>query len=232
MNARQATSRDIPTHVKNRELVERRRGQIVDAAVEMFLQKGFHKTTTRQIAQAAGISNGLLYEYIATKEDILYLVCDAIHAEMQRAVSDALTRTPPLAAVIRQYFLVCHRMGDHILLIYQETQSLSSRWRKIVLENEIRITDLFTRAMMDFVDRGALPLLDRRALELIAHNISVLGHMWAFRRWSLASRYTIDEYIAFQTGFILNLCRQAGVSGDDAVRVANQDSKPDDSNNI
>jgi TetR/AcrR family transcriptional regulator, cholesterol catabolism regulator len=236
MKARQATSRDIPTHVKNRELVERRRSQIVDAAVEMFLQKGFHKTTTRQIAQAAGISNGLLYEYIATKEDILYLVCDAIHAEMQRAVSDALTHTPkgshPLTAVIRQYFLVCHRMGDHILLIYQETQSLPSRWRKIVLENEIRITDLFTRAMMDLVERGALPLLDRRALELIAHNISVLGHMWAFRRWSLASRYTIDEYIAFQTGFILNLCRQAGMSGDDAVRVAHQNSKPHNSNNL
>jgi methylmalonyl-CoA mutase cobalamin-binding domain/chain len=49
--------------------------------------------------------------------------------------------------------------------------------------------------------RGALPPLDRRALELIAHNISVLGHMWAFRRWSLARRYTIDEYIRVPNRF-------------------------------
>jgi AcrR family transcriptional regulator len=97
MKARRATSRDIPTQVKNRELVERRRSQIVDAAVEMFLQKGFHKTTTRQIAQAAGISNGLLYEYIATKEDILYLVCDAIHAEMQRRRQRCLDPYRPTA---------------------------------------------------------------------------------------------------------------------------------------
>lgn len=215
MKARRATSRDIPTQVKNRDLVERRRNQIVDAAVGMFLQRGYHKTTTRQIAQAAGISNGLLYEYIATKEDVLYLVCDAIHAEMQGAVIEALARPAngahPLAAVIREYFLVCHRMGDHILLIYQETQSLSPRWRKIVLENEIRITGMFTQVLADLVAGGTLPPLEGRALELIAHNISVLGHMWAFRRWSLAGRYTIDEYIRFQTGFILNLCRQAGL---------------------
>jgi len=181
----------------------------------MFLQRGYHKTTTRQIARAAGISNGLLYEYIATKEDILYLVCDAIHAEMQSAVTEALARpangTHPLAVVIREYFLVCHRMVDHILLIYQETQSLSSRWRKIVLENEMRITGLFTQVLVDLAAQGALPSLADRALELIAHNISVLGHMWAFRRWFLSGHYTIDEYVDFQTGFILSLCRDAGL---------------------
>lgn len=234
MKAKRNTSRDIPTQVKNRDLVERRRSQIVDAAVGMFLQKGFHRTTTRQIAQAAGISNGLLYEYVSTKEDILYLVCEAIHAEMQRAVTDALARPAngahPLAAVIRQYFLVCHRMGDHILLIYQETQALSAKWRKIVLENEIRITGLFAQALSDLVQRGVLPVLDRRALELIAHNISVLGHMWAFRRWFLAGRYTIDEYIRFQTDIILNLCREPGSCAGNLTEAACRNAVCTDTN--
>nr|WP_281432416.1 TetR/AcrR family transcriptional regulator [Desulfatitalea alkaliphila] len=215
------TVKEIPTQVKNQDLVARRRSQIVDAAVEMFLQKGFHRTTTRQIARAAGISNGLLYEYVSTKEDILYLVCDAIHAEMQRAVTDALARPAngghPLAAVIRQYFLVCHRMGDHILLIYQETQSLPGKWRKVVLENEMRITRLFRKAIDQLVRQGALPPLDGSGRELIAHNISVLGHMWAFRRWSLAGHYTIDEYIRIQTDFILNCCREAETGQPTAV---------------
>lgn len=215
------TAQEIPTQVKNQDLVARRRSQIVDAAVEMFLQKGFHRTTTRQIARAAGISNGLLYEYVSSKEDILYLVCDAIHAEMQRAVTDALARPAnddhPLAAVIRQYFLVCHRMGDHILLIYQETQSLPGKWRKVVLENEMRITRLFRKAIDQLVRQGALPPLDGRGRELIAHNISVLGHMWAFRRWSLAGHYTIDEYIRIQSDFILNSCREADAGQPSAV---------------
>lgn len=231
MKTRPAALKNIPTQVKNKALVNRRRSQIVDAAVEMFLQRGFHKTTTRQIAQAAGISNGLLYEYISTKEDILYLVCDAIHAQMQNAVVEALIRrqadTHPLAAVIREYFLVCHRMGDHILLIYKETQSLPVKWRNIVLENEIRITGLFTKVLKDLEAGGELPEMDESVLDLIAHNISVLGHMWAFRRWFLARRYTIDEYTRIQTALILDRLRDAPSAAGKSVRPSSRRAIPD-----
>ena len=85
-------TKGIPTQIKNPDLVEQRHRQIIDAAVQLFINQGFHKTTTRQIARAAGFSIGSLYEYIASKEDILYLVCDAIHAEVERGVSEAMIR--------------------------------------------------------------------------------------------------------------------------------------------
>jgi AcrR family transcriptional regulator len=197
----------IPTQIKNPDLVAQRHRQIVDAAVHLFIKQGFHKTTTRQIARAAGFSIGSLYEYIASKEDILYLVCDAIHAEVERGVSQAMTSASgdknPLAEVIREYFLVCNRMSDHILLIYQETQSLPPRWRKKVLENEVRITGIFMEVLEHLVSSGDLPRISERSMELVAHNISVLGHMWTFRRWFLARHYSIEDYIELQTEFIL-----------------------------
>jgi AcrR family transcriptional regulator len=201
--------KDIPTQIKDEKLVTRRRRQIVDASVELFMVWGFHKTTTRQIASAAGISIGLLYEYISTKDDILFLVCEAIHAEMHAAVTEALDRTEegvhPLAVAIREYFLVCHRMSDHIVLIYQEMHSLPVNWRNKVMENEEKITDLFVNVLEALMRKRALPAIEKRVINLAAHNISVLGHMWAFRRWMLSDRYTIDEYIKIQTGFILKL---------------------------
>ncbi len=210
MNHDTAVNRRIPTLVKNKALVEQRRRQIVDAAVNLFIENGFHKTTTRQIARAAGISIGSLYEYIATKEDVLYLVCDAIHAEIERGVADALQRANkgknPLAEVIREYFMVCHQMNDHILLIYQETQSLPRKWQRVVLENEIRITGIFTGVLAALTASGDLPTMAPRQLDLVAHNISVLGHMWTFRRWFLANHYRIDDYIDFQTRSILGMC--------------------------
>ena len=197
----------ISTQIKNPDLVAQRRRQIVDAAVHLFIKQGFHKTTTRQIARAAGFSIGLLYEYIASKEDILYLVCDAIHAEVERGVSQAMTSASgdknPLAEVIREYFLVCNRMSDHILLIYQETQSLPPRWRNKVLENEVRITRIFTEVIARLISSGELPHITEQSMELVAHNISVLGHMWTFRRWFLARHYSIEDYIELQTEFIL-----------------------------
>jgi AcrR family transcriptional regulator len=208
--APQKNERQIPTQVKNQDLVQRRRHQIVDAAVELFIQNGFHKTTTRQIAKAAGVSIGSLYEYVASKEDVLYLVCDAIHAEMQRGMAEAMQRVAdqgnPLAEVVRAYLLVCDRMNGHILLIYQETQSLPQKWRRVVLENEVRITGLFTRALTALMADGKIPLLSEAAMDLVAHNIAVIGHMWTFRRWFLSRHYTIDDYIRHQTAFILNMC--------------------------
>lgn len=208
--APQKNERQIPTQVKNQDLVLRRRHQIVDAAVELFIENGFHKTTTRQIARAAGVSIGSLYEYVASKEDVLYLVCDAIHAEMQRGMAEAMQRVAnqgnPLAEVVRAYLLVCDRMNDHILLIYQETQSLPQKWRRVVLENEVRITGLFTRALTALMADGKIPLLSEAAMDLVAHNIAVIGHMWTFRRWFLSRHYTIEDYIRHQTAFILNMC--------------------------
>jgi len=209
MTGQSGMLKEIPTQIKNPELVKRRRRQIVDAAVQLFIEKGFHKTTTRQIAKAAGFSIGSLYEYVASKEDVLYLVCDAIHAEVERSVSQALERTTrgreALAEVIREYFLVCHRMSDHILLIYQETQSLPPQWRKKVLENEIRITGIFVKVLARLIEAGHFRQLNDRSIELVAHNISVLGHMWTFRRWFLARHYSIEDYIEFQTDFILGI---------------------------
>jgi len=198
---------DVPTQVKDPHLVERRRRQIADAAVKLFVENGFHKTTTRQIAQAAGFSIGTLYEYVATKEDVLYLVCDAIHAEVERSVADVMGQAmggwQALRGVIREYFLVCDRMSDHILLIYQETKSLTSQWRKKVLENEVRITELFKGALEGLCSREGLAGPDDASMELMAHNIMVLGHMWTFRRWFFRSRFHIEDYISHQTALIM-----------------------------
>lgn len=202
-------TKDIITQVKNPELVERRRQQILDAAVSLFIEKGFHKTTTRQIAKAAGLSIGSLYEYIASKEDILYIVCNAIHADVVKGVEEALARTDTgldaLAEIIREFFLICNRMCDLILLIYKETRSLPSKWQQKLLENELNITNIFEEAIADLVESGNLPEMDKDAVELIAHNISVLGHMWTFRRWFLARHYNIEDYIKFQTEYILGI---------------------------
>lgn len=200
---------DIPTQVKDPELVDRRRRQITAAAVQLFVDKGFHKTTTRQIAGAAGFSIGSLYEYFASKEDILYMVCESIHAEVERGVTAAMSQADggrdALAKIIHEYFMVCHRMSDFILLIYQETQSLPPQWQKRVLENELRITGLFVEALAGIVDSDDLINLGENNLELAAHNIVILGHMWTFRRWYLARQYSIEDYIQLQTDIIFGM---------------------------
>ena len=50
---------------------EERRHMIIEAALSLFSRKGFRGTTTKEIAQAAGCSEAMLFKHFATK-DALY----------------------------------------------------------------------------------------------------------------------------------------------------------------
>lgn len=206
---KKSTRSKVDARGRSQELADRRVRQIVDAAVRLFIEKGFHKTTTRQIAAKARMPIGSMYEYVASKEEILYLVCEAIHAEVEKGVIEAMARASRgkniLAGALREYFAVCDRMSDHILLIYQESKSLPRQWRKKVLENEVRITGIFTTLIKMLISSGDLPPLGDDAVEVTAHTITVLGHTWTFRRWFFGRKYGIDDYVRIQTEFVLGL---------------------------
>lgn len=207
VNPQHNERKDIPTLVKDSSLVEERRAKIVDAAVGLFISKGYHQSTTREIARAAGFSIGTLYEYIASKEDVLYLVCESIHTEMEAQLREALDEQAGtrdrLVGAIEKYIRVCDRMQDSILLIYRDTASLSSESQRYVLQNEQRIADIFADILETGLADESFALENDGALRLMAHNIVVLGHMWAFRRWFLRDRYTLEEFIQQQTSLIM-----------------------------
>lgn len=59
------------TGVQDIALTETRRNQICDAALELFLEKGFDSTTIRDICARSGVNQASIYDYIANKNDIL-----------------------------------------------------------------------------------------------------------------------------------------------------------------
>ena len=203
-----APQKNIPTLVKDWELVQKRRRQIVDAAVCLFVRKGFHLTTTREIARAAGFSIGTLYEYVKSKEDVLYLVCDAIHSEVEARLREAIDQSADgreaLTGALAAYFGVCDRMQDYILLIYQESSSLAPDSLKYVLAKEERVTGIFEEILGRGAADGTLKPSGVKAARLMAHNITVIGHMWTFRRWFLKRQYSLDEFTTHQTSLILS----------------------------
>ena len=60
--------------------LNRRRRAILDAVAQLIIEKGFHETSMREIAEAAGVGKSTLYDYFPTKDDILIAyVADEIH---------------------------------------------------------------------------------------------------------------------------------------------------------
>ncbi len=65
---------------------EERRAQIVQAAVKLFAAQGYARTTTSDIAREAGISEGTIYNYFASKQDLLFAFIESTALEPLRAM--------------------------------------------------------------------------------------------------------------------------------------------------
>jgi AcrR family transcriptional regulator len=198
--------REVLASVKDERLIEKRRDQMVKGAVTLFKEKGFHRTTTREIARSAGYSIGTLYEYIRQKEDVLYLVCDTIydqvHIRLEQDIDMKQGTIKSLKLAIKNYFKVVDDMQDEVLVMYQEAKSLSKDALPYVLKKEAEMAAMFKKIIESCIKNGELTLTEQEA-ELISHNIIVQGQMWAFRRWTIQKTYTIDQYIELQTKVIL-----------------------------
>jgi AcrR family transcriptional regulator len=55
---------------------EERRLQILAVAVSLFSNRGFRGTTTKEIAQAAGVSEAMVFRHFATKEELYAAILD------------------------------------------------------------------------------------------------------------------------------------------------------------
>ncbi|MCA1065492.1 TetR/AcrR family transcriptional regulator [Rossellomorea sp. AcN35-11] len=192
--------REVHASVKDERLVEKRRDQMIRGAVSLFKQKGFHRTTTREIAKAAGFSIGTLYEYIRTKEDVLYLVCDSIYEQVRLELEEldvGKGTVESLRLGIAHYFQVMDRMQDEVLVMYQEAKSLSKDALPYVLQKELEMVGMVEDLIVGCVESGKLELDDDQ-IHMLAQNVFVQGQMWGFRRWALQKRYTLDDYINLQ----------------------------------
>jgi AcrR family transcriptional regulator len=195
----------VQTSVKDESLIERRRHQIVSGAVSLFKEKGFHRATTREIAKAAGFSIGTLYEYIRTKEDVLYLVSDYIYDKVKQQLAEIPSDTgtvEELKEAIKQYFYLIDSMKDEFTIMYQETKSLSKDAMHYIFDKELEMVRLFEKILKNCLPYGDEVLTDKEIF-LAANHLVVQGQAWAFRKWALKRRYTIEEYLEDQTKLFL-----------------------------
>jgi AcrR family transcriptional regulator len=65
-------------------VIAARRSQILDAATEVFASKGFHRATIKDIARVAGIADGTIYTYFASKTDVLLGILNRLNESTER----------------------------------------------------------------------------------------------------------------------------------------------------
>jgi len=89
--------------------ITRRKKEILDAAARIFAEKGYANATTREIAEAADLAEGTLYNYYGGKREILLAILDETQAVIEAMFERAgtlETREDAVALVEQGYTLL------------------------------------------------------------------------------------------------------------------------------
>ena len=195
----------VKSKVGDPVLVERRRRQIVAAAIEAFGRLGYHACTIRDIAERAGVSVGLVYQYFGDKEDVLFLalsvVLDSYRDEIPRAAAGIAAPLERLRAVVHAYCRVIDANVDATVLAYRETKSLHKSRRNVIKHKEQETNALIAACLEDCIKARVFERID---VQMLTYQIVMFAHAWALKAWHYRGKMTVGEYVERGLALLLN----------------------------
>ncbi|KPM32050.1 Regulatory protein TetR [Croceitalea dokdonensis DOKDO 023] len=94
---------------QNKKIKEASKKRIMEAALKVFGEYGFDGASVSQIAREAGISTGLMYNYFASKDDLVLTIVDDFlehhFGEWGKKISDAQTPYDKLVVAVDRYVI-------------------------------------------------------------------------------------------------------------------------------
>lgn len=157
------------------EELAKRRHEIFHQVVNVFVKKGFHETSMREIAEAAGLGKSTLYDYFKTKDEILvYFFEDQLNDltnEAQEVALQNLSADKRLRQVMEIYIESLQANKNLFLKLTQESQRLKPQSQKQVQEKRYAYQDL-VRAL---IDEGIREGIFRKVNSLLAARLLISG---------------------------------------------------------
>lgn len=199
-------ARKIMVQIKNSDLVEQRHQQIVEAACKLFSEKGYHKTSLRDIARESGINLSYIYKYISTKDDILYLFYMYISKKLSGFFNKSDNRNfknpvQELKFFMRVMFEGIRNMKGEALTMYTESRHLEKDSLRAVLAEENKLVLTIEELIKKGIEQGYFKTKDSfMAANIVAYMIP----FYPLRSWNFRDRFAFDRFVDLTTDFILD----------------------------
>lgn len=180
------------------------REDILEAAAQVFRQKGFHGASMANIAEAVNLQKASLYHHVASKQEILFELLD-------RALELLLERISPIAAqslpaeerlrlMIREYLQILAENTDLSAVLLFEHRSLEGKQHARHVPNRDQFEALWRSVLAEGV----------RSKRFVCENIplatrAILGIMnWTITWYRSSGDLTIDQIADQYSNMLLN----------------------------
>jgi len=192
INQGDGMNREIRIPKQNRSI--EKKNKIIDAAYKIFNAKGYHNTTTAEIAKEAGIATGSVYAYFKDKKDIfieaLFKYNDII-LEIIMKEFNQINLEEDLSNVIKTMVNVlidCHNLSKNF---HDEIMSLSFLEQDIHTKLKIQNQKIINTILTQLESKNILIQNSREKMFLILNVADSLCH-----ELSYSSNYSLNKDIA------------------------------------
>lgn len=133
---------------KRQEAKQKTREHILGAATILVREKGIMNLPTAEIAEAAGVSHGNLFQHFETREGLLGLVLAGEITRIARALGESCADAPEPRLVLDRYLAVLESEAPFLSRLYAELPLLPPRLQRDAVAMEATIRNAFFRALM------------------------------------------------------------------------------------
>ncbi|GIK38516.1 MAG: AcrR family transcriptional regulator [Chloroflexota bacterium] len=146
-----------PTVDLKEQMVEHRRTQILLGAAKVFAEKGYHKATTKEIAQAAGVSEGTIYNYFDNKRELLLAMIELLALQSLKSIINTQPPADPkefISMILRDRYQLAQERGYLIMPILAETFTDTELRQELYQKLAMPVAGFLERYIQTHIDSG------------------------------------------------------------------------------
>lgn len=187
----------------------RRAAEILAAAREVFLEKGFDRSSVGEIAAKVGVVEGLVYSYYPSKRDLLNAVLRGMYEPLIADLEDKFSRLRGVRSRMR--FLIWRHLRVYVeepnlsRLVLHEVRTGPEYFQSVLHDLHVRYTAFLLRTVEDGIAHGELPPdTDVELLRSMVYG-GIEHRMWGtlFGYGTVDVETMADRYTAMVLGSVL-----------------------------
>ena len=178
----------------------RRAAEILSAAREVFLDKGFERSSVAEIAARVGVVEGLVYTYFPTKRDLLNEVLRGMYVPLIQDIEQRFERLHGLRSRLR--FLIWRHLRVYVeepglsRIVLHEVRTGPEYFKSVLHDLHVQYTAFLIRTVREAERDGELPAgTDAEMVRSMVYG-GIEHRMWAtlFGRGSIDVERLADHY--------------------------------------
>ncbi|BFH59960.1 TetR/AcrR family transcriptional regulator [Paenibacillus azoreducens] len=138
----------------SKEASPSRRDQIIDAAVASFAEHGYYKTTTANVAKAAGVTQPYVFHFFKSKEDLFIAVLERAKGKIEEAFVNVEAPPEQLVEVMGRAFGQLMKTHRDEMLVTMQAFTTSEPGIRAIVRNHF--TSIHQTVILRF-ERSGIP---------------------------------------------------------------------------